>query len=195
VSDVMIEVRTEGLHYGYTDFLDIHVGTLVLRVTEVVRFGQRVDVTKITPSRKGEVLPSKRWGGVGFYKKGRCTKIDEEVSAADTIQLVRDLAVRLNLAAHPAADAWVAVGNDKLFVSDAKQSWSVIRNDQGIQMWSSTVGGRARWPEATIPVTSYGRPIVPLTWIMDLVRKHVDRLVDPYAWKDSDTMRLGGRER
>jgi hypothetical protein len=195
VSEVTVDLLGDGDIQYSSDFVRVQVGVMLLSVVNLPRCGRQVDLHQIGHRESGlKVIPSKRWKTLGFFKKGRCARIDREEPVTEVLSLVRDLAARLGLKDQPTADAWVATGNDKMFVSDAKCSWSLIHNADGGELWGSSVGGRARWPDSVVPLTAWGRPVVPATWVMDLVRQNVGRLVDPLAWKDKTVIRLGGRE-
>jgi hypothetical protein len=191
VPELLIDHENKSL--GWTDGVRIRVGTLHLHVAEVGKFGQRVTLQKSDPDKEFVLIPSKRWRTLGFFRQGRCSKIDKEISVTEVLQVVRDLAVRLKFNPMPKPNLRVAVGNDKLFTTDDTCSWEIRHSELGVSCWHSPVGNRAAWPDSVVPLSTWGRPVVPVPWVMDLVRKHVSQLVDPYAWKDKDSIRLGGR--
>jgi hypothetical protein len=195
MNDITVTLMGGSLQYGWTDQIQIHVGALKLYIMNIRKFGRQVLVKKTDYQPFVHRIPPTQWGALGFLKKGRCTKIDKEVPTAELIQAVRDLAVRFTFKPAPGDGLRVAVGNDTLYVTDDERSWEVRYNEHGVTCWSSPVGNRAAWPETTVSMSTWDRPVVPVSWIMDLVRKNVSRLVDPYAWKDRNTMLLGGKER
>jgi len=134
-----------------------------------------------SPDGYHRLRPS-QYAKYGLDTVGDCCRIERSMSDTEMIQMVRDL-LRLMKRKPLADNAWVAIGGNKYFVSDAEQSYSFAYCNWGVTCLHSSVGNRRRWPYPTLHLTSAGRPLYPIPHVMEMLQLNVDRIADPFVWE------------